>query len=219
MNHDRIDWIDWAKTLCIFFMVCGHSNPFPLFHDFVYLFHMPVFFIITGILYKPKSIKQLINTLIVPTIIWNIINYPWYLTNIIGHKICSYEDFLIKPILGLVIHDFDTGTPICGSFWFVLVIFILRVTHPIINKLKNNSIYIYYFLLIYCLLFKSGSRKRYFIPTTKSDYCISIFSYRNIYQKTHDFIVNDKTMEYRSIFTFIYYTIFIQFLSRYIRLI
>lgn len=147
MNHDRIDWIDWAKTLCIFFMVCGHSNPFPLFHDFVYLFHIPVFFIITGILYKPKSIKQLINTLIVPTIIWNIINYPWYLTNIIGHKICSYEDFLIKPILGLVIHDFDTGTPICGSFWFVLVIFILRVTHPIINKLKI----IQFIFIIFCL--------------------------------------------------------------------
>lgn len=154
MIHNRINWIDWAKALCIFLMVCGHSRPFPQFHDFLYLFHMPVFFIITGILYKPKNIKKLIISLIIPTLIWNMINYPWYLSGIIGHKPITFENLLSRPILGLIIHDFNIGIPICGAFWFVLVIFILRLIYPIIHKIRI----IHIAFIIFCLFtaFKSN---------------------------------------------------------------
>lgn len=149
MNKQRIVWIDWAKTICIFLMVCGHSHPTVYVHDFLYQFHLPVFFIISGILYKPKSIKQLCFSLLLPVFIWNLINYPWYLYEIIKNQYeLSLETLLIKPLCGLFIHDFKIGIPICGPFWFVLVIFIMRIYQQIIK----NSKYLQYTSIILCIL-------------------------------------------------------------------
>ena len=83
-----------------------------------------------------------------------MINYPWYLSGIIGHKPITFENLLSRPILGLIIHDFNIGIPICGAFWFVLVIFILRLIYPIIHKIRI----IHIAFIIFCLFtaFKSN---------------------------------------------------------------
>lgn len=42
-NNDRIDWVDIAKGIAIFLMVCGHTSvPQPI-NKFIYSFHMPLF--------------------------------------------------------------------------------------------------------------------------------------------------------------------------------
>lgn len=132
---NRIDWIDWAKAICIFLMVCGHSPIKPYFHDFIYLFHMPVFFTISGYLYKYRNFKKLFFTLLIPSILWSCINYPWYLYGIIKQgQTLSLENIITQPLLGLVIHDFKIGIPTCGAFWFVLALFIIRLIHQSIHK-------------------------------------------------------------------------------------
>lgn len=137
MNEKRINWIDWAKAICIYLMICGHSHPTLYIHDFLYQFHLPVFFIISGILYKPKAIKELVISLLVPVIVWNLINYPWYIYNLLNiQKELSINTLILQPFFGLFIHDFQIGVPICGPFWFVLVIFIMRLYHQITSRLK-----------------------------------------------------------------------------------
>lgn len=149
MKTERIDWIDWAKAICIFLMVCGHSHPTKYVHDFLYQFHLPVFFIISGLLYKPKDFKNLCICLLVPTVIWNLINYPWYLYNIINeHKNLSFNNIFLQPFLGLFFHDYQIGVPICGPFWFVIVIFIMRVYQSIITTSK----YLQYASIAICII-------------------------------------------------------------------
>ena len=70
---NRIEWIDALKGFAIFSVVLGHcvtdsmsSNTFPeyaatlkIIYDFIYSFHMPLFFIISGfVFYISKSYKR-----------------------------------------------------------------------------------------------------------------------------------------------------------------
>lgn len=55
----RVNWIDWGKVFAIYLVVLGHlvSNDGTegRIHDFIYLFHMPFFFFISGLLFKIKE--------------------------------------------------------------------------------------------------------------------------------------------------------------------
>ena len=48
----RIDYMDILKALAIIAVVIGHcDSPHPLY-NFIYLYHMPLFFFISGYFYK-----------------------------------------------------------------------------------------------------------------------------------------------------------------------
>lgn len=84
---NRIEWIDALKGIAIFSVVLGHcvtdsmsSNTFPeyaaflkILYDFIYSFHMPLFFIISGyVFYISKSYKRYKAKVIDFTIIYTI---------------------------------------------------------------------------------------------------------------------------------------------------
>lgn len=59
IQQNRIYWIDCIKTILIYLMVLGHiTTTNPDFKQWIYTFHMPCFFIVSGFLYKPSSIKN-----------------------------------------------------------------------------------------------------------------------------------------------------------------
>ena len=53
----RIEWIDIAKGIGIILVVIGHISQIEVLNDIIYSFHMPLFFIISGYLYKRKFYK------------------------------------------------------------------------------------------------------------------------------------------------------------------
>lgn len=69
----RIEWLDSLKGFAIFLVVVGHAvlgylraGTFPeyqwslqLTHDLIYSFHMPLFFLISGFLYKLTWSKKI----------------------------------------------------------------------------------------------------------------------------------------------------------------
>ena len=58
---DRNVAIDALKGLGILLMVIGHSNlPFNL-RGLIFVFHMPLFFIVSGYLYKERSYAEILN--------------------------------------------------------------------------------------------------------------------------------------------------------------
>ena len=49
----RQNWIDWSKSIGIYLVVLGHCSFFNKdIEGFIYTFHMPLFFMISGYLYK-----------------------------------------------------------------------------------------------------------------------------------------------------------------------
>ena len=51
----RIDFIDVAKGIAIFLVVYGHTYDGRNLHLFIYSFHMPLFFFISGLLFKENK--------------------------------------------------------------------------------------------------------------------------------------------------------------------
>lgn len=48
----RVDWIDLTKGIAIFLMVCGHTGLPGALSNWIWSFHMPLFFLMSGLLYK-----------------------------------------------------------------------------------------------------------------------------------------------------------------------
>lgn len=53
----RYYWLDWAKVIGLYLMVLGHTGGGLFFWGkWLYSFHMPLFFIISGILAPPPHV-------------------------------------------------------------------------------------------------------------------------------------------------------------------
>ena len=46
MSHKRLQWIDVAKGIGIILMVLGHTSIPQMLSNFIWAFHMPLFFLI-----------------------------------------------------------------------------------------------------------------------------------------------------------------------------
>ena len=83
-DKKRIPWIDWSKVIAIYFVVLGHfvtkSNTTNIiFVHWIYSFHMPFFFFISGYLFRIKEkrfvdlLKRVFHSLIIPYIGLNLL--------------------------------------------------------------------------------------------------------------------------------------------------
>lgn len=69
-GSSRLDYLDLARGICMIAIVLGHLNE-PGINRFVYTFHLPVFFIISGYFFDPSTdlvtlIKKRFRTIIIP---------------------------------------------------------------------------------------------------------------------------------------------------------
>src|SRR5574344_758282 len=98
----RLSWIDLSKGILICLVIVGHLVPGPHWKlnnpvDYVYMFHMPAFFILSGILNKKKEkiqiseiIKKKVKRLLLPYISYVfVVSIGVIIYNIIKRK----EDF------------------------------------------------------------------------------------------------------------------------------
>ena len=77
-NHRKL-WLDIAKGITIILMVVGHTTIHHIASDFIYCFHMPLFFIASGFIssylkHSPlEYIKHKAHTMMLPFITYSII--------------------------------------------------------------------------------------------------------------------------------------------------
>ena len=61
-NKKRVEWIDIARGITIIAMIYAHSDLTAASTPFIFAFHMPIFFILSGYLYKePKDFKTYVK--------------------------------------------------------------------------------------------------------------------------------------------------------------
>ena len=156
----RENWIDWAKTIGILLVVMGHVDTnLEKANMLISAFHMPLFFVISGYLsYKSSTVNKggnvskLIKTLLIPYLLYQLINYPYWL-------FASYKmgritdpglfDLVIKPINGILIGNAENtaySSMICGPMWFVMAMFMLKLGFDYLSRLKDR------YLLLVCLV-------------------------------------------------------------------
>lgn len=131
------DSITILKAFGILFMVMAHAGCPKILHDFIYMFHMPLFFIASGYCFKEKYLQdnktfiiRRIKGLYVPFVKWSLIflalhNVFFYLNIYNGSygfhgtvsSLYTWKDFLIaaKDIITRMMNN----PQLLGGYWFL----------------------------------------------------------------------------------------------------
>lgn len=157
----RLIIIDYVKVIGIWLVILGHFFP-GLIKSFIFSFHVPLFFIISGFLdnkkdksqQQKKSISNIINKLILPYLLINVINLVIHLlhTNIEDLSAVFFLKWVCNIICG--IHGMNQGESLigCGETWFIYTLIIIKLFSIMINIKKHW--YILFFLSIICAYFQ-----------------------------------------------------------------
>lgn len=162
----RITWIDalkgFAMLLCVFGHVVNGYMQARLFLgyqvlmqqicDFIYAFHMPLFFLVSGYLYKMTwknlDFKSLVNKIKLKSIdlAWLYFFFSiifWILRRALPFKtnqIFTLYDLVMIPIVPMT------------YFWFIYVLLLIFITVPVLDyKIKNINMLLTVSLIIACI--------------------------------------------------------------------
>lgn len=157
-------WIDYARLLGILLVVFGHvlqsqslfteNESLHLIWNFVYLFHMPLFFIISGYLYKNSlgGVKSLVYSLLIPYLLYQLLFFP---ASVMMHRhLLTGGEQWGKLLIGMFLGDgYDSKYSFydCIPCWFLVCIFQLRILFKYIYITHKTS-----YILIICSLMLLG---------------------------------------------------------------
>jgi fucose 4-O-acetylase-like acetyltransferase len=127
-NSSKNNYISVAKALGIILMVVGHSGCPTAMGKFIYLFHMPLFFVCSGYFYKEISDRPSLMTFYIKRIKDLYLPYlKWSLLFLLLHNTFRYlhitesiiyqkEDYVRQLIKTIAMTDYEL---LIRPFWFI----------------------------------------------------------------------------------------------------
>lgn len=152
LPQKRIQWIDVAKLIGIYLVILGHINMnCNELTVFIFSFHMPLFFFLSGLTAKKESVstsfKKSIKSLIIPYVCLYLVNYLYLVVNsYLRHPEKLEEVGLLKPLLGMFVgvgYETEISTNICVPLWFLAGLFCCKMLFSLIHNIfsgKNENI-------------------------------------------------------------------------------
>lgn len=159
VSGSRVLWVDLARCLGLWLMVVGHHAFFPESWDVIYrviwTFHMPMFFILAGALFRPVGIKARVKKdfwrLALPAWVCAtvavILAYGkgWTPGGTVGHTLASY-----CMTYGFCTGQYcDVGTLINGG-WFVGALILTHLGMEALCRMKRWAIILVGVLAVIC---------------------------------------------------------------------
>lgn len=150
-DAERNSCIDIAKGLGILLVVFAHVNYTQPYQNLIYGFHMPLFFIISGMLFMPERysdfgvfVKRKSKSLLCPYVLFALIT--------VFCQMCYnfISDFGVKELLMTALMDALSFVYSRGSLfvtynypmWFVTCLFVVEVIFWFVSKLKGVAFWI-----------------------------------------------------------------------------
>lgn len=148
LASERELWIDALRGIGILLVVLGHTT-FP-YKKMIYGFHIPLFFMLSGYLWKRKdrSILHYLKRYIVPYFILCSINLvlQFLLSIVLGN---SFD--LKKNVIGIFYSIGSTEwMPNCSLLWYLTCIFVALLLFSFVMCIYNNGVVITLVLLSGC---------------------------------------------------------------------
>lgn len=139
----RINWIDWAKSICMFLVILGHTHIDDsgiILKKIIYTFHMPLFFYVSGLLCKNQLSKKTfirdVKFIIIPYLFFGILGiiipYPKPLSD-------------IPPYLHNLFFGFDSSI---GAIWFLPAIFLCKQFGTAIISIQHQYKWLFLFIVV-----------------------------------------------------------------------
>ena len=154
-----------AKALGIILMVMGHAGCPGYLHDFIYLFHMPLFFFLSAYFFRDAKVVDSAGQYVVrkfknlywPYIKWSII---FLLLHNLFCRIGFYDNSLSwQELLVNVkcsVRGMWQGERMLGAYWFLISLFWESLLFGLIIWIKHKTKSRYFDLIAVVLLFLVG---------------------------------------------------------------
>ena len=141
MGSGRIKAIDVAKGLGMLFIMWGHIMRYGISNHRVYVFHIPLFFFLSGLVFSydrygdfKTFLKRKFHTLLVPYFFYSVVTWAiWAAYSYITHsEVDSYwmpllQTFIAQGSAGFLVHN--------GTLWFVTCLFVVECLYWLIGRL------------------------------------------------------------------------------------
>lgn len=169
------------------FVVWGHISTIGF--NFIYSFHMPVFFIVSGYFFRQREIKAVIDNgirrLIVPYIVICIV--AAIIRIVFGYGL---RDFILSAVWGngssMNTARFFSSIPNIGPIWFLLALFWSWIVFHFIIKIKNQNHALFVIAVIFLVSTLLG-RFVFVAPlSVLSGLCALPFMYFGYYSKKNE---------------------------------
>lgn len=134
---ERVDYIDIMKGIGIILMVLGHMHFSKAFNYYVYSFHMPLFYCVSGFLYhKPDNMRKFVKTrakrLLVPYFTFGLGYYFLWL-------LIDYQGIgILEPLIAVLFKSVD-GLPITSALWFLPSCFFVYLLYGAVDYYINSE--------------------------------------------------------------------------------
>ena len=180
MKKDIV-WLDYTRFFGIFLVIFGHSlQRFSGWNedittkgiwDFIYLFHMPLFFFVSGYLYKQINCSsklkggggKIFKSLVIPYLLYQVFYLPLALFDN-RHEIFNAA-FWGKILMGILMGDgYETPISICSCLpcWFLVCIIQIRFFFLIIQINRRSAFCICLLSVLFLQLRKTLGCDLYF---------------------------------------------------------
>ncbi len=144
-GRSRDTTIDTVKGICIILMVLGHSGF--AYSDFIYLFHMTVFFMVSGFLWNDRKVQDLpslgkyflsrIKGIWLPYTVCNgiftLLHNAFVQTGLYAADPWTLRQILINLFKNLFLAG---DTQMGGATWFLRTMFFISAAHGIIRYIS-----------------------------------------------------------------------------------
>lgn len=144
-NQTRLTWIDWMKTIGMYFIVLGHF--FTTGFVYVYVFSVPLFFLISGFLCKREENnvlfwKKIWYNLVIPMLFLSIANFLYK-----SLRWPNDNPIEIQNIFKFVIGLFGGMQSSLGTCWFVYTLVVIKIIYQYSHRITYNLVYACLFMI------------------------------------------------------------------------
>ncbi len=151
IKNERIEWIDTAKLLAVYFVILGHRNIVKSTIggvsavNIIFAFHMPLFFFLSGLIDKRRTVfetvKKSSRNLLLPYACFYAVTYIWwFFASFLRHPELfdrNLVDSFIKPLHGFcygVGFETEYSVNVDIPLWFLMALFWCRILNAAIQS-------------------------------------------------------------------------------------
>lgn len=140
--NNRFPYLDILKGLGIFFVVFGHITHINILREYIWSFHMPLFFFISGFLHNSNSyfkefLKKKIKSLYIPYILFFFITFLYWI--IIERHVRGGEYSIFHQLIGLPYGTYEGfHLNFNGALWFLPCLFVTELLFFPLGKMNNK---------------------------------------------------------------------------------
>lgn len=166
----RIAWVDIAKGIAVYCVFLGHiwySSNLPILNTLFYSFHTPIFFIISGFLFKKKSgqnfwqyFKRILFRILIPTAIYMLV----------GLLVAICIKHIYDPLTLVKLYFYWDGKFVYNApCWCFIALFIIYLVAYFVDVSNMKTVYkLFIAFLFFVIGFFIYSQEQYITELAKA---------------------------------------------------